>query len=424
MAPDREAWADFIRQRGKRLAYASGAVAWETSGLPQGEVAEFLGRLKEAEAETRLLARLYHLAREPTQAFFDERLRDLTRSATHVSAGRPEVSRKGAKGKINWPSTLRSRLAGKLDRAALVVRKPETSSDVPENRLLKLYLHNVSGAVGYLTSRLGSRAVPLQVRELGRFADRGLKEPFVRDVLLEQKTSARMRQRARRNRNRGYRELLHRQDEFAEATIEQKWVTILKLLADGWLTPIADDDLFELFALVVVLDVLEVDLGFDAAAVYGLIRPDRREIAVFEKGGTRVRVFFDQSPATVLEPGMSEYVDILKAYDGLPPGATPRPDILILFDAPTGQRRLIVEVKETRDDRYMRGSVYKVLGYLRDFREMWAGEMADQRPKALLLFPGELCPHDDSDADERELVLASAQDRSRIRDILRLLLHS
>jgi hypothetical protein len=73
------------------------------------------------------------------------------------------------------------------------------------------------------------------------------------------------------------------------------------LLAANWLEPVDPDDLFELYALVLVLDLLEVELGLGPPMQYGLAVPGRDHVAMFETEGNRVRVFFDQSPASVLD---------------------------------------------------------------------------------------------------------------------------
>src|SRR5262249_36620833 len=140
--------------------------------------------------------------------------------------------------------------------------------------------------------------------------------------------------------------------------------------------------LFELYGLVMVLDALEA-LGFTPSGVYGIIRPGRSgEVATFTKGPITADVFFDQSPPNA----KSQYQEILARYEGLPDGARPRPDVLVRFKSAETERIVAVEAKETESADYARSSVYKVLGYLQDYSEMWAATPPGV-PKVILLFP-------------------------------------
>lgn len=419
---NREYWECFIREHKQRFLYALGGADWKDSLIKENEVSDFLVRLKNRDIERSLLACIYHLTRDVTFDFFSLSLPALLRCATHVSTSRSSVSRQGARGKINWPNTYRVRHSGRIDSGAFSVSLPRTSNDVPENRLLKLYLSKVVDTVTYLISEYGSEAIPLRIKRLEKLAIQALKEPFIRDIPLEKKTSARMRRRACRNRNRLYRELLLRQEELEEAIYEDKWATILKLMEAGWLAPISDDDLFELYTLVLILDILENDIGLNETMYYGLIRPHRKEVAELKRGGVSARIYFDQNPGIPFEEFVSEYVNIINSYNGLPYGISPRPDLIILINTPSGEKRLIVEVKETQDDKYMRGSIYKVLGYLSDFKGIWAEKMVEQKPKALLVFPESVLLKDNIDESKRDLVVSSVQDRKRISHILTCLI--
>ena len=138
------------------------------------------------------------------------------------------------------------------------------------------------------------------------------------------------------------------------------------LLATGWLESVSDDDLFELYTLALVLDVLADEAGLGSPIEYGLVRANRRHVARFDCGGEDVLVHFDMSLARILKRG-GRCSATEASYDGLT-GAERRPDIVLTRQSSGERRVLLVEVKRSDDGRYLSDSIYKVFGYLYDFQ--------------------------------------------------------
>ena len=183
------------------------------------------------------------------------------------------------------------------------------------------------------------------------------------------------------------------------------------LLAVGWLEPVDIDDLFELYCLVMILDVIGDELGFGEPDEFGLILPGRKHVAAFSRSAGDVKVFFDQSLFTML--GLrGRYRAVVDRHNGVS-GAERRPDIIVTFERPGhAKRTLLVEMKKTRDGVYLSDSIYKVFGYLHDFGSVWP--IAFDRPKALLLVPDGVSPI----GDKPEVVVAAAADRQVIASTL------
>lgn len=384
----------------------------------KARVDQFLKRLARNQPDVRYLARLYYLTQPRVTIFFRDMLPDLVRSISHSSVGKVELSRRGARGKISWQHTLRARASGRVDTATLVIRRAVKSSDIPINRLLKLYLHGVSSAVSSVVSAVGRGALSREVEDLKRHADVMLNNPYIGGIALESRATANMRQAARRHRNRRYGELARLQAEFDATVNQNKWESILRLLLRGWIEPVSDDDLFELYILVMVLDVLETEAGYGQPFQYGLIKSKRREVARFRRAsdGAEVDVYFDQSPKTILGTS-SEYMNIINQYDQFT-GSPHRPDILLRFRLPDGTiRHLVIEVKQTNDPQYMRDSIYKALAYLKDFAELWKSA-ATQSPKTILAFSQAMSRKRASTDTGRDLVIISPGERTRLASLL------
>ncbi len=393
-------------------------MAYQETELDEAALDAFLNRLKYAETDVVLLSRAHFLLQPRVTTFFEEVLPNLLRGISHGSTGLVELSRLGTRGRILWPDTLRSRMSGRGAGGGFVVRRTDRSSDLPENQMLKLFLARTSATVAAVSQVVGTTALMPQLEKVRHVADRALKEPYLREVQMQPKATSLMRQRAKRHRNAGYGRVAELQDNLEAVLRQGKWEAILSLLRVGWAAPVDDDDLFELYVLVLVLDLLEHELGFGEPYEHGLILRNRKEVARFNGTGSvsGIDVYFDQNPATIFRL-KSEYKTVMAAYEGVS-GSAHRPDLTLRFRLDDGrERRLLVEVKKTEDDKYKRDSVYKVLGYLQDFRALW-NDGAEQWPKAVLVFPRGVEAVAGTEHDERDLALVSSNQRERFADLL------
>lgn len=174
----------------------------------------------------------------------------------------------------------------------------------------------------------------------------------------------------------------------------------------NWLEPVNDDDLFELYVLVLTLDLLSDELGFGEPVEYGLVTSRRGHVALFEDDHQKARVYFDQTPAAVL--GIpTEYRQVFAQHRGIS-GGERRPDILVVAEREGETRLVLIEMKKTVDGRYISDSVYKVFAYLYDFRDT-AG--AGRTVKAVLVVPGGVSAAPGASAGQTVFV-ASGDDRA------------
>jgi len=416
----RQTWAEFVGRHGERLLYTRGGAAYsDRTTLGEAETESFLQRLAAGDADVQFLARLLYLARPHVQSFFRNSLPGLLRGASHVTTGRIEISERGVRGKVVWPSTLHLQSSGRGHAGTFVIRRSEKSSDALENQLLRLYLIQVATATAAATRLVGTGEVPRSIDEIRRLAETGLREAAIRNVTSVLRATSIMRTRAKRHRNRHYGELATLQHEFDQVISYGKWDATVALASMGWLEPLSDDDLFELYILVLVLDILSDEMGFGPPDSYGLLRSGRAEVAQFfrEVDGTRALVHFDQGPSKAFSFREGRYQTTLESYSGIS-GPEHRPDISIRFVTSGGvERNVLIEAKMTSNPDYMRESVYKCFGYLYDFADLW-DETPGQRPKIILVFPEGVSPTPRSDTAGDELAITSATDRSRLAALI------
>lgn len=419
----RERWATFIcslSSPGRYLLPGGHLRLEETAGGKDVDVESFFSRLDDKEVSVSLLGAAYFLSQPAVHAFIQSDLTQLLRGLSHGTVAAPRSVQRELKGRVDWGRTVRGRYSGKVPRGTHVVARSEKSADVPENQLLKLFLKVVDQRLRELIRHFKGGQLPRSFEILQRETSQALQSAYLTDVTSISVADARMHAKARSRKNKAYGDLSRLQEQLWSIVQQSEWGAIANLLRRGWLAPIDHDRLFELYTLILTLDVLERELGMGEPVRYGLIQSRRKEVAQFEITDQQLtaRVYFNQAPAKIFSIN-SEYIDIFRHYDGVSQGKERRPDIAIQFSKATDnyQRNILIEVKETDSGPYQRDSIYKALGYLYDFRTLWKSAQA-QKPKAIMVFPEEvrLKPSASPDA---ELALVSAEDRERLAQLLR-----
>lgn len=411
----REQWRGFVTdpsRAGRHLTNLGKAVApADGSPIDPAVLADFLKKLSGGDASLELIAGIVDLAAGDYGEFCKRQLPALLDSLANEKVGELAVVGPVLRGSTRWDLTTIGQLSGRLRPAQFVTRLPQRSFALPENALVRWLVEDLTRTISWVEGRVGSKGLLPQLAHIRAGCDEALRHPWIGEVPPPRWLDPAMRLAAERQRLPAYRhaaKLAARRQRFLSRDRASRWRHMLDLLAVNWLAPLSDDDLFELFALVLVLDVLEQDLGLGSPTQYGLAAPGRDHVALFEAGGGSVRVFFDQSPVSTL--GYDSYqLRILAAHDGAR-GTARRPDLTVVHDRAEVRRLTLVEVKRTAESGYISDSVYKALGYLSDFRAIW--EQSPGNPKIVVLFPETIAPKPSVAMDAQEVVLISGSDRA------------
>jgi hypothetical protein len=413
----RDEWRDFITdpgRAGRHLTNLGTSVkATADTPLDPAVLAAFLEKLSDGANDVSLVAGIIDLASGGYEDFCTRQLPPLLDSLSNEKVDEVALVGPMLRGSTRWDLTTLGRLSGRLLPTQFVTRLPQRSFALPENALVRWLVEDLAATIDWIEGRVGSKALLPQLAGIRDGCEEALRHQWFREVPPPRWLDVHMRLAAQRQRLPAYRRaagLAVRRQGYRERNRAARWQHIIELLTVNWLAPLSDDDLFELYALVLVLDVLEHDLGLQPPTQYGLAAPGRDHIALFEHGANRVRVFFDQSPASAL--GYPSYqLTILAAHDGVR-GVPRRPDLVVVCDGAQGRRVAFVEVKKTADSGYISDSVYKALGYLSDFRAIWAG--IPSNPKIVVLFPEAIAPKTATKIAEQEVILASSADRATV----------
>lgn len=406
----RSAWIAFLSSENRltRFLNIQGDSQWhiQNESGNEAELERVLNLLSVASDDRSLLLKTRILFQQDLMTFVHDQLPFLLRSLHHEATQSTVLGHRGLRGRILWSSNVRSQLSGRTQPGSFVVQSPERTADTPENQLLHLLLNQIRSTILLLEGFLGTSNLGRALQTLKSRVETGLAHAALKDLPIASRMSSVMRRRALRHRNKVYRVVAELQQLFEYSVLEDKWALISKLIGIGWLAPIEDDDLFELYLLALILDLLENEHGYSVQAV-GLLRHRRAEIARLTRpsDNSTVTVYFDQSPTEAF--GIrSNYKQVIDSYSGLT-GAERRPDLMLCKNDQQGTRYLIVEAKHATSPVYQRDSIYKVFGYLYDFRELWAKDLSIQ-PHALLVFSHEVKKINDLPSD---LAVCSGDDR-------------
>lgn len=409
----REAWREFIcspDRAGRHLSSIGRGVTGATSdAIDLAVLQSFLDKLSDSTDDVRLLGSTVDLISGGYTAFAKGPLHRILDALSNEMLSQEQIVGPGLRGNPRWDRTILQRMAGTLSPVHYVSRTSHRSFDLPENQLLSWLVDDLRRTVAVVEQRVGTAALHAHLQALRDDCELARRHHWFGDIDAPLRLTQEMIAAASRHRRPEYRAaaaLARRRFEIETSDHHAWWYTMLSLLAVNWLEPVSDDDLFELYVLVLTLDVLTDELGFGQPVEYGLVTSRRGHIALFENEHQKVQVYFDQTPAAVF--GIpTEYGQVLAQHRGLS-GGERRPDILVVAEREGETRLVLVEMKKSADGRYLSDSVYKMFAYLYDFRGT-AG--TGRTVKALLVVPGGVSAAPGAPAD-RNVFIASGDDRA------------
>lgn len=271
------------------------------------------------------------------------------------------------RGRIDWQRTHARRTQSGNDPARFVTRAIERSTDTGAARLFSFLLGRIAENGEWLEKRQIPEVARTQLLDGADIARRNAAALRGRGVRISNRLTPREVAPLRKSR---------RPDVLAAVRMYDLYVNIVELanenllrnlLREKQLAPEDLDDLFEVWTLLVLVEIhLRDGWELQEAILIGGDTSPKRPKFTLDKDGRTVELFYQTVPAEMGKA--SAYKAIFNEYDL--DASMRRPDVTVRVKWPTGQvQRLIVEVKRTRDQRYILDSVYKTLGYLSDFKD-------------------------------------------------------
>jgi hypothetical protein len=183
-----------------------------------------------------------------------------------------------------------------------------------------------------------------------------------------------------------YRSLWRYAHAWRDAATTRDSAALRSVLAGGWLASENDDQMFELFVLSRLVETLH-RLG--PWHDFSICPPTSESETILEacQDDLEFQIRYDRAP-----PVAGAYSWLFRRYSGVDASAR-RPDLQITVRQARRSTQTLVEVKATTPNSdYGRDSVYKVLGYLKDYAPLWASEKAITYPRALVVFTSAVVP--------------------------------
>lgn len=408
-------WKEFVldpKRAGRYLSNIGASVEGANAPAIDPDVVQhFLEALSAGSTDVWFMGSVIDLLSAGYASFCTQALPTLLDSLSNEHIGENAVVGPALRGNVRWDLTATARQSGRISPVQFITRLPARSFALAENQLVRWLVHSLERSLREVEERIGSKALPPQLRMIRDGCREANRHPWFRDVPSPKALEANMITSAQRQRLPAYRfaaALAQRHRQRVERNRTSRWLSVRELLSVNWLSPLNDDDLFELYGLTLVLDVLEHEAAFGPPNQYGLAVPGRAHVARFVRGASRVTVHFDQSPATFLGCGSAQLA-IQDAHLGV--RSTPRrPDIVIVHER-NGERQVVfVEAKNSWRGSYLSDGIYKALAYIADFGDLWSS--TSSTPKVIVLVPEDVRLRAEVDIKSMSVVLVSSFDRS------------
>lgn len=318
-------------------------------------------------------------------------LPQLIRNLSHSTRKETEIMRGNIRGRIEWSETFKERMSeGFDDKSLFVCNPPSKYYDLEENQLLKFILKRIIYLKRNYLDFIQPENFDLEkidknkdwytiVNDNYQISSKILKKVYFNDI-SDVKVKAKHLRKCIRNRNLLYHNVFNVYMLYEDLFISNDENVLRELLNKRIIKAVDGDKLYEIyifFNLVKSLPVEEHKLLFSSN--------DYSTSCFFED--MKITVHYQKTPAKLKE--ISEYLEILKNYEIK--GSTRAPDVILEFEKNGETYYRLVEVKNSSSTSYVRASLYKVMGYYKDFKRICSIEnfdFAEKYPVVLVTWGG------------------------------------
>jgi hypothetical protein len=335
-------------------------------GSPPQRLHQYFSALR-AGGDLDLLLDVLFLTSELSLRFYLREMDGLLRALAHSTRARPAIVGPSVPGGVRWGDTERNRRTRRIRTDQFVANEPTKDFAIGPNRVVRSVLEGAIASAKRFLAVFGKGELRVQVTAVRDKCLEALKNPYLRDVVpmdgydaVVVRSMLEMRQRAYASAGR----LASARAAAKKNKDAANWRALVNCIEASFLEPVNDDHLFEVYTLVKTLQVLE---SIGPPTVIGLLKMNRDALARFGDADKTIAVYFDQSPSVAGLTKHSWYAAIMQAYPSRR-NSSVRPDITISVDERAQRRLVFVECKNSTARDYVGRGVYKLIGYLQDFR--------------------------------------------------------
>lgn len=295
----------------------------------------------------------------------------LVRNLSHTTQIETKITRGNIRGKIDWQFTLKKRYSiGFNDKSLFVCNPSSKFYDLEENQLLKFLLKKIRNLKhNYLDfakpDSFDITKIDLNedwytiVNDNSQMAKLTLKKVYFNEI-SDVKIKSKHLRKCIKNRNILYHQVAKTYLLYEELFINDN-EDVLKELINKRIIKTADGD--KLYEIYVFFNLIKALPGyFEGKLLYS--GNDYSTTCKLED--LEIIVHYQKTPDKLKE--VSQYVSIIENYKIA--GKIRSPDIIIEFKKGQKTWYRLIEVKNSSSPDYVRSSLYKVMGYYKDFKQI------------------------------------------------------
>lgn len=322
------------------------------------------------------LCEIHFLLTEEVGKFVTETAPAILNRLSKNSLRETSTLRGRIKGKVLWSKTMTTRYVSGGDPSLFVCQQCSSIFDLPENRVLLFVLkqilrvsENVLGThshEGYeFDDRLKNNKWINVVKAIAYQSSNLLRNPYIREISEIHDLTENNIQETEKARGANYTQLAITARILNNA--QKRQVDFLhEKLSNRMLQPLNRDVLYEVAVMFRVIEYFR-NSGWTEKTV-NLIGGGSKIISKFTKNNISMNIYYQGIPDTFIKN--SKYKDLMDHYQ-VDVGYR-RPDIILEWVREGGQKSYcIVEVKRSKNREYLIDGLYKLLGYIKDFEEVF-----------------------------------------------------
>ena len=296
------------------------------------------------------------------------------------------------RGRIDWKLTFQNRYKeGFNDHTLFCCKESNKDYTIPENIILKKIVIEIKKIISEtdILSGIGSESDQKkiwtdEISSLKRVIDSVEKNVYFKKIDIFgidfNVQSPRLKSLIEKSRQKFYRETLLKAynlwEELIALKISKEQEDLFKRVIERTLIGTKNDnEKYELYALWKILEIFQNKIDR-----ISLIGGNDNEIAKFNLNGINITIYYQTLPDGFEGKTYKKIISYYKMVDN------PRsrlPDIILKFEKPNKRTEyLILEVKCTDSRDYILESIYKVLGYIKDF---YPEELGSKKDAVLLV---------------------------------------
>lgn len=319
----------------------------------------------------------------------------LLRNLSHSTNRKDEEMRGRIRGNINWNKTIKTRLSlGYNDKTLFVCSPPNKNYNLEENQLIKFLLKKIV----FLKEHYLPFANPsnyefnferidedkdwyTKVRNCYEVSRRTLKKVYFDEIDNIGKISNKHIKKTANHKNILYSKVvLDVFKLYKNLFIENNNKDILEDLINQRIIRSRDSNkLFEVYILIELIKNLPGEPKY--SLLYNKKGKNEKEhlFELLDESGN-ILIYYQKTPKELRKNSM--YTELCDRYSI---GHSVRaPDIILKYE--NSKKYRLIEIKNTNNPNYIRDSIYKVMGYLKDFEGK--SFLTDEYPVILVTFGG------------------------------------